>query len=115
MDDNQSTAIEAYEKKTGRVFIPGPVVELSIDALAFAEYQQPWKTFREFVKARCHYDSETNEWLSEYVQETLLEPDIPPIYVDILNDGIALVDGAHRVTAYFIADRPTIRAQLNKE
>lgn len=112
-DDYRELAIHNYERKTGRTFIPGDVVEMPIDALVFAEYQKPWVTLEAFAEDRCVYDQETNEWLVYYVTEGLLAPEVPPIYLDILDDGVALVDGAHRTAARFIAGLPTISVQLN--
>lgn len=114
MDDNQITAISCYKMNTGRTFVPGEIVEIPIDALVFTEYQKVWTNLQDFEEDRCIYDSETNEWLVDLVTEVLLEPDIPPIYVDVLPDGLALVDGVHRTTAAFISNRSTILAQLNK-
>jgi hypothetical protein len=113
IEDTRELAIEAYERKTGRAFVPGEVVEIPVDALVFAEYQTTWASLEEFAEDRCRYDRETNEWLVYYVTEALLQPEVPPIYVDVLDEGVALVDGAHRTAAHFIAGRTTIPAQLN--
>lgn len=115
MDDQQRAAIEAYKKTMGIDFVPGEVVELPIDALVFNSYQPVWTDLESYRKQRCNYDDETNEWLEDMVREYLLEPHIPPIYVDILPDGVAVVDGVHRVSAHLIAGHTTILAQLNKE
>jgi len=118
VDFNQQTAINAYYSKTLRKYVPGEKVLLPTDALVFAEYQQPWKTLEEFKANRCHYDPETNEELIYFVTEALLGNggfEVPPIYVDILYNGIALVDGAHRTTACLIAEIPYVPAQLNRK
>lgn len=114
MDENQEAAVEVYEDRTGRRFVPGQIVELPIDALVFTEHQKVWTTLEDYKKDRCKYDPETNEWLVYFVTDFLREtPRIPLIFVDILDDGVALVDGVHRVTSAFIAEQPTILAQLN--
>jgi hypothetical protein len=115
MDDGQILAIEAYGKKTGRTFTPGEMVTIPIDALVFTEHQRVWKTLEEFKKDRCSFDPETNDWLVYYVTNTLLKADIPPIYVDVLDEGVAIVDGAHRVSARLIAGDEYVWAQLNQE
>lgn len=112
-DEQQQTAIAGYTKRTGRVFTPGEIVEVPVDALVFTEHQRVWTTLENYQQERCNYDPETNDWLVWLVTEFLLEPQIPPIYLDILPDGIALVDGAHRVTGALIAGRDTVRAHLN--
>lgn len=114
MDYNQEVAIKVYENKFGRTFVPGEIVDVPVDALLFSVYQMPWKTLEEYRKARCIYDAETNDELIYLVTTLLREPEIPPIYVDILSDGVALVDGTHRVTAALIAGDVTIPAQLNQ-
>jgi hypothetical protein len=50
-----------------------------------------------------------------YVTSTLLKADIPPIYVDVRDEGVAIVDGAHRVSAHLIATDEYVWAQLNQE
>lgn len=112
-DYQRDVAIRAYENETGRTFVPGEVVEISVDALAFAEYQTPWLDLDSYIDARCIYDPETNGELVWLVTDFFLHTKTPPIFVDILSDGIALVDGSHRTTAAFIAGKSTILAQLN--
>jgi len=114
MDEGQEQAIAAYLEKTGRTFVPGAVIPIATDALVFAEYQQPWPTIEKYTEDRCIYDPETNEWLISLVSEVLLDVKIPPIYVDILEDGIALVDGCHRVTAHLISGHEVVWAQINQ-
>jgi hypothetical protein len=114
MDEGQQVAVEAYLKKTGRTFVPGAIIPIATDALVFAEYQQPWPTLARYQADRCIYDPETNEWLVDLVSKVLLQPTMPAIYVDVLDDGIALVDGCHRTTAYLIAGREFIWAQINQ-
>jgi hypothetical protein len=113
MDEYQEAAVQEYNKTTGRSFVPGDSIDIPTDALAFTKYQHAWTELEEFKSNRCIYDSETNDELICYVTEFLLGPEIPPIYIDILEDGVALVDGVHRVTAAFISGQPTIRAQIN--
>lgn len=117
MDEEQKVAVQAYLQKTGRKYTPGDVARIPIDALIFSEYQGEsiYLSIEDFRARRCIYDPETNSWLEWYVEERLLEDDIPPIYIDILNDGVALVDGSHRVTAHLIAGHRYIRAHLNRE
>lgn len=115
IDYQQEVAISEYLLATGRLFVPGDYEEIPIDALVFARYQTPWTTLEEYQKERCHYDPETNEWLVNYITEELLQPHIPPVYVDITETGLQLVDGKHRVTAHLIAGHETILVQLNKE
>lgn len=114
MDEQQQIAVSEYLLRVGRIFEPGDIVEIPLDAMAFAKYQHPWLTLEDFIEARCNYDPETNEWLVHYVTEQMLDVTMPPVYVDVFTDGFALVDGAHRVTAHFIAGRETIKAHLNK-
>lgn len=113
MDEQQQIAVSEYLIRVGRVFEPGDVVEIPVDAFAFAKYQHPWLTLDNYVEDRCNYDPETNEWLVHYVEHEMLDCSTP-VYVDIFTEGFALVDGAHRVTAHFIAGRETIKAHLNK-
>lgn len=114
MDENQRFAVEVYEKKTGRRFDPDEdTVEIPVDALVFTEYQSVWPTLEEYEAERCCYDSDSNKELVFLVTVLLLEPHIPPIYVDVLPEGVALVDGAHRVSAALIAGQSTVHAQLN--
>ena len=116
MDEQQKLAVEAYEENFGRVFVPDDeVVMIPIDALLFSEYQHVWTDLDEYWQDRCIYDPETNEELIYFVTTLLREDGIPPIYVDILEDGVALVDGVHRTTAAFIAGDTHIAANLNKE
>lgn len=115
MDEGQEVAVKAYLEKTGRHYVPGDLVEMPIDALVFTEYQRVWLTLEQYKAERCKYDPETNDWLVYQITETLLESDIPPIYVDILPDGVAIVDGSHRLTAHLIAGHETVLAHLNKE
>jgi hypothetical protein len=117
MDENQQIAVSEYLIQTGRVFEPGEIVEIPLDALIFAQYQGQYiyPTLEDFKERRCKYDPETNEWLVNNVTEVLLRPEIPPIYVDITKNGVALVDGAHRVSARLIAGHQHILAHLNKQ
>lgn len=112
-DYNQKVAIKGYWERTGRTFVPGQMVEIPTDALVFTDYQQVWTTVDDYRKGRCHSDPETNEELVYYVTHELLDPELPPVYVDITDDGVALVDGVHRTTAALIANQPTIYAYLN--
>lgn len=108
-------AIHAYEELTGRKYEPGDItVSIPLDALVFADYQQPWTSLEDYKRDRCIYDPETNAWLIAYVTEVLIKPTMPPIFIDILEDGVALVDGVHRVTANLIAGKEYIFARLNK-
>lgn len=71
-----------------------------LDALVFAEHQTPWTHFDTYVKDRCHYDDETNDWLVRYVWEMAYAGDkLPPILLHVTDTGIALVDGCHRTSA----------------
>ena len=112
-DSGQRLAIEAYRQQTGRMYVPGEVVEIPTDALVFTEYQHVNKTLEEFKKNRCKFDRETNDWLVHYVTVDMLDPELPPVYVDVLPDGVALVDGTHRVAGALITNKPTILAHLN--
>lgn len=113
MDYQQMVAVVSYKKTTGQTFTPGEIVEIPIDALMFSVYQKPWATLEMYREVRCIYDPETNEELVYLVTQLLNEPHIPPIYVDVLHDGVALVDGVHRVTAAMIAGKTHVLAQLN--
>lgn len=116
LDEQQTFAIQVYRKRTGRIFVPGEATAIPTDALVFSEYQAPYiyTTLDAYKAKRCRYDSETNDWLVWLVTDMLLRPGIPMIYVDILDNGFALVDGVHRATAHLIAEDEFVWAQLNQ-
>lgn len=71
-----------------------------LDALVFAEHQQPWTDLDQYEKDRCKYDEETNAWLLWYVKEMAGNRDnLPPVILDLTATGVALVDGVHRASA----------------
>lgn len=114
MDDSQHMAVDNYALVTGRQYSPGDLVTVPLDALVFSTYQTPWTDLEAYARERCIYDPETNDELIHYVTGnwSLTEP--PPIYLDILKDGVALVDGLHRATWHFLNGRSTIKAYLNR-
>lgn len=113
MDESQIRAISSYKQFTKRTYVPGDMVLVPIDALMFATYQTPWPDLDSYVRDRCVYDPETNEELIWYVTENWSDTTPPPIYIDILNDGVALVDGLHRTMWYLLNGYLEIPAQLN--
>lgn len=71
-----------------------------LDALVFAEHQQPWTDLEQYKKDRCKYDRETNEWLVYYVRHMAGNVDnLPPVILDLTDTGVALVDGVHRASS----------------
>jgi len=83
-----------------------------LDALVFAEHQQPYTNIEDYRERRCHYDPETNEWLEHYVKEMSKNINIlPPILLDITATGVALVDGVHRTSALLMfTNLPNVEA-----
>lgn len=114
MKPDQQLAVGAYILASKRRYYPTHyTVEVAVDKLRDTLYQKAWTTAEEYIKDRCVYDPETNEELLYYVTENWADTEFPPIYIDLLPDGVALVDGVHRLTAAFLLGRPTIKAHTN--
>lgn len=76
------------------------LLNFPLDILVFAEHQTPWTNLEQYKRDRCTYDSETNDWLVNYVWQMAHDSaKIPPVLLHHTDTGIALVDGCHRASA----------------